>query len=120
MDAEIAELSQRVLSDLVRLEDSRVMEDYEGNGIKKLVLTLVFLLRTIISFFYPNTGIEMATSSIRLNNQEVIQKYKTKELNQQQLGLYAMSFVRKNSWGSFQNDVCNLAISANQIGAKRV
>ena len=30
MDAEIAELSQRVLSDLVRLEDSRVMEDYEG------------------------------------------------------------------------------------------
>ena len=42
----------------------------------------------------------MATSSIRLNNQEVIQKYKTKELNQQQLGLYAMSFVRKNSWGS--------------------
>ena len=32
MDAEIAELSQRVLSDLVRLEDSRVMEDYEGIG----------------------------------------------------------------------------------------
>ena len=30
----------------------------------------------------------MATSSIRLNNQEVIQKYKTKELNQQQLGSY--------------------------------
>ena len=33
----------------------------------------------------------MATSSIRLNNQEVIQKYKTKELNQQQLGSYFTS-----------------------------
>ena len=41
MDAEIAELSQRVLSDLVRLEDSRVMEDYEGNGIKKLLIRLL-------------------------------------------------------------------------------
>ena len=37
---------------------------------------------------YLLKGIEMATSSIRLNNQEVIQKYKTKELNQQQLGSY--------------------------------
>ena len=34
----------------------------------------------------------MATSSIRLNNQEVIQKYKTKELNQQQLGSYSYLF----------------------------
>ena len=34
----------------------------------------------------------MATSSIRLNNQEVIQKYKTKELNQQQLGSYTIYF----------------------------
>ena len=43
MDAEIAELSQRVLSDLVRLEDSRVMEDYEGEfGIVKLHDSYIF------------------------------------------------------------------------------
>ena len=59
MDAEIAELSQRVLSDLVRLEDGRVMQDYEG--------------------------IDLASSSIRLNNNELVQKYRTKDLNQQQL-----------------------------------
>ena len=41
---------------------------------------------------YTIKGIEMATSSIRLNNQEVIQKYKTKELNQQQLGSYSYLF----------------------------
>ena len=50
-------------------------------------MTPELLTMMIIIFFYPKTGIEMATSSIRLNNQEVIQKYKTKELNQQQLGL---------------------------------
>ena len=59
MDAEIAELSQRILADMVRLEDGRVMEDY--------------------------LGIETTTNSVRLNNNELIQKYRTKELNQQQL-----------------------------------
>ena len=59
MDAEIAELSQRILADMVRLEDGRIMEDFEG--------------------------IDNTTASIRLNNNEIIQKYRTKQLNQQEL-----------------------------------
>jgi Bardet-Biedl syndrome 2 protein len=93
MEAEIAELSQRILADMVRLEDGRIMEDFEG--------------------------IDKTTASIRLNNNEIIQKYRTKQLNQQELVkllkqlnsiIDAGSKLRVGSPSSEVLSVCRLAV----------